>query len=550
MIKKIRGEVAAASGAVSSVFANPGLRNLELSWGGLSVATWSYAIALSVYAYEIGGVAAVGVVALVRLAPGAVVSPLAGLVSDKHSRRLVLMVCTGLVTLILGASAVAGILGAPAAFIFTLAGLFTIASTPFIPAEAAITPQLARSPQELAAANLVYNLIDNGGFLVGSLVTGVALAFGPPEVAFAVAAVAGGASFFAALGLPRDERPDYAKGVEASELVGETAAGFRLIAADPALRLPGAMTALLALVEGAADVLVVITALDLLGLSESSAGYMNAAWGIGGLIGGVALAVLLNRGHLIRSALAGSVILAAGLGLPALLPAVAAAYLGFLLVGSGHTFVDVASNTLLQRIGDDESLGRIRGSLESLRLGAMALGSILVPVAVGVVGIRGTLAIAALLLPVYLLVRSGRLRDLELGSPLDEGHYQLLHASPIFAPLPVATLERLCREVVETTVERSQVVIAEGDGGDRFYLIESGEVEVSIGGTLKGTQGPGEGFGEIALLRDVPRVATVRTRTSCILLVLGREDFLEVVTGHSRSSEIAHSVATGHLDGG
>lgn len=550
MLGKIRGELVSASSAVTAVFANPGLRSLELSWGALSVATWSYAIALSVYAYEIGGVAAVGLIALIRLAPGALVSPLSGLVSDKQSRRLVLLVCTALVALILAASAAVGLLDGPAAVVYVLAGLFTVASTPFIPAESALTPQLARSPQELAAANLVFNLIDNGGFLVGSLITGLALALGPPGIAFALATVAGAASFLVALGLPRDERPEYAKGIKAGELVGETLSGFRLIAVDPGLRLPSAMTALLALVEGAADVLVVITALDLLGLSQSSVGYMNAAWGIGGLIGGAGLAVLLNRGHLIRSALAGSVILAAGLGLPALFPVVVAAYVGFLIVGSGHTFVDVVSNTLLQRLGDDESLGRIRGSLESLRLGAMALGSILVPAVVSFAGIRGTLAIAAVLLPLYLLVRSGRLRGLELGAPLEERHYELLHTSPIFAPLPIATLERLCHEVTERRVVTSEVVITEGEAGDLFFLIESGVVEVSREGRPEGTQGPGEGFGEIALLHDVPRMATITARTECTLLVLSREDFLEAVTGHTRSNETAHSVAAGHLDGG
>lgn len=549
MVGKVRKEVGSAAGALSEVFANPGLRNLEFSWGAFSTATWAYAIALSVYAFDYAGVAAVGLIAVIRLAPGAIASPLAGLVSDKRSRRSVLIVSCALVTGILGLATVTGLSGGPAALIFVLAGIFTVASTPFIPAEAALMPQLSRTPRELAAANLVYNVMDNAGFLIGSIGTGIALAVGSPGTAFGFATAAAAASLLAAFALPRDSRPDYAKGLALRTLAGETLAGFRLIGVDPALRLPSAMMALLALIEGAADVIIVVTALDFLGLSKATVGYLNAAWAIGGLFGGASLAVALNRGHLIRSALLGSVILGFGIVLPAILPMAIAAYVGFLLFGTGHSFVDVASNTLLQRVGDDESLGRIRGSLESLRLGAMAIGSILVPLSVSLIGIRGTLAIAAALLPIYLIIRSGRLRSLEMGAPLDESHYELLRSSPIFSPLPVATLERICHEVEEVEFGAGEAVVEEGDVGDRFYLLDEGEVEVYEGDVFKRTLGPGDGFGEIALLHDVRRTATVRATGPCSLLALGREHFLEAVTGHSRSHETARSVAEGWLGG-
>lgn len=547
MIGKFTKEIGSAAKALSEVFANPALRNLELSWGALSVATWSFAIALSVYAFEYAGVAAVGLIALIRLAPGALVSPLAGLFSDKKSRRTVLIASCSLVAIALGLATAIDLADGPAALIFVLAGLFTVASTPFLPAQAALMPQLSRTPRELAAANLVYNVMDNAGFLIGSLGTGLALALGPPGLAFGFATVAGVVSILACLGLPADHRPGYSQGVELRTLVGETLSGFRLIAADPALRLPGAMMALLALVEGAADVLVVITALDFLGLTKATVGYLNAAWGIGGLIGGAGLAIVLNRGHLIRSALVGAVILGSGIVLPAILPIAVAAYAGFLIFGAGHSFVDVASNTLLQRVGDDESLGRIRGSLESLRLGAMAIGSILVPLGVSLVGVRGTLVIAAFLLPVYLVLRSGRLRSLETGAPLDERHFDLLRSSPIFSPLPIATLERICHEVEEVEFGTGQPIVEEGEVGDCFYLLDEGEVEVYEGVVFKRILGPGDGFGEIALLHDVRRTATVRATVPCLVLSLGREHFLDAVTGHSRSHETARSVADGWL---
>jgi MFS family permease len=546
---RIRDEVTSSVGALAAVFRNPGLRNLELSWGALSIATWSYMIALSVYAFDFGGATAVGIVALIRLLPGAIVSPLAGLVSDKHSRRAVLCLSTTLATSILVASAITGLTGGPAIVVFALAGLFTVASTPFLPAEAALLPQLSRTPQELAAANLTKNLMDNGGFLIGSIGVGIALGIGSTATGFAFSAVAALGSFAATLGLAKDRRPDYARGIVAKKLIDETLEGFRLVIGDASLRLPGAMVGLLALIEGAADVLIVVTALDLLDLSSSSVGYLNAAWGIGGLAGGAILAVILNRGHLIRSALIGAILIGFAFGLPAVAVVAIGAYAGFFFFGVGHSFVDVAANTLLQRVGDDESLGRVRGSLESVRLGAMALGSILVPALVALTGIRWTLAISAVILPAYLILRNRRLNCLELGAPLDERHYELLKASPIFSPLPVATLERLCHEVVERNFSASQSIITEGEPGDCFYLIERGEVEVFEGEEFKRTQGPGEGFGEIALLHDVTRTASVRTKTETALLSLDRDHFLEAVTGHSRARESAHLVARQRLGG-
>lgn len=549
MIARIRAEVVAASAAFGAVFRNPPLRNLALSWGAISIATWAFVIALAVYAFDYGGAAAVGVVALIRLLPGTIASPLAGLVSDKHSRRLVLIWSTALVTLILAIAGAVGLANGPAAFVFVLAGLFTIASTPFLPAEAALMPLLAQTPRELAAANLIKNLMDNGGFLIGSIATGIALGLGSPGTAFAMAALAGLGSLVAAIALPKDERPEYAKGIEAGRMVEETLVGFSLVVKDASLRLPGAMIALLALVEGAADVLIVVTALDLLGLSSSSVGYLNAAWAIGGLIGGLALAVLLNRGHLIRAGLAGSVLIALGLGLPSAIVVAVAAYVGFFLFGSGHSFVDVVANTLLQRTGDDESLGRIRGSLESVRLGAMAVGSILVPATIALVGIRWTLFATACLLLAYLILRISRLTSLEMGAPLDERHYELLRSSPIFAPLPVATLERICHEVEEEQAEAGKEVIVQGEIGNCFYLIESGEVDVFEGDEFRRTQGPGDGFGEIALLHATRRTATVKAKSPTKLLVLAGDVFVEAVTGHARANRIAGTLAQERLDG-
>jgi MFS family permease len=533
--------------ALVAVFANRDLARLQLAWAGVSFATWSLAIALGVYAFDVAGAAAVGVAGLVRLLPGALAAPFGGLLGDRHSRQAVLARSGLAATAVLSGAAVAVAVGASAAIAFALAGLHTIVTSPYVPAEAALMPQLARTPQELAAANVTHSIVDSLGFLAGSITTGALLAVGSVEVVLAVAAVAAATSCLALATMRRDRRPAYAADLDAGGVVRQTAAGFRAAVAEPGLRLLCACLTLIVFVEGAADVLVVIIALDLLGLADSSVGYLNAAWGIGALIAGAGLAVLVDRGHLVVGLVAGSLITGAAIALSGAWPSVAVAVVGWVSIGIGYTLVEVAANTLLQRAGDDEVLARVRGTLESARLAAMALGAIAVTALVELAGTRAAVLAVAAILPLFAILRWRRLRSFEIGAPVFERHFALLRDDPIFAPLPLATLERLSRDLVEVEVAAGREVIVEGEPGDRFYLIDSGEVEVFERGAHRRFQRAGESFGEIALLRGSPRTATVRTRATTRLLALDREHFLAAVGGHTRARETADAITDARL---
>jgi MFS family permease len=511
---------------------------LELAWAGVSLATWSYVIALGVYAFEAGGATAVGIVALVRLLPGALASPVAGVFGDRYSRRTMLAASALASAVALGASAAAVGSGAPSEVVYALAGLFTIASTPYVPAEGALLPSVSRTPQELAAANVAHSAMDNGGFLVGSALTGILLAGGSPEAVFAVAALVAGVATALLRRLPKDRRPEHVE-ADFAGVVAETIRGGRELLSDSSLRLIGVVLIVLVFVEGAADVLVVILALDELGLGQGSVGWVNAAWGIGALLATGALAVVLARGNLALGLVVGAVLAGAAMALPGAWPVVAAAYAGWFLIGIGYTAVEVAARTLLQRHGSDEFLARVLAFLETARLGAMALGSILAPALVVLLGTRGALVAVGALLPALAIFRWAALRSLETGAPVDERPYALLRGDPIFAPLPVYTLERLAHDAVPVDAPAGAEVITEGDRGDRFYLIDDGEVEVHQGGRVRGTQGEGESFGEIALVHDVPRTATVIAVCPTRLLALNREHFIAAVTGSARSREVA-----------
>lgn len=531
--------------SLASVFGNLDLARLMIGWAGMTVTTWVFAIALGVYAFEAGGTTAVGIAALVRLLPGALASPVAGLLGDRHSRRLVLIVSALLSGLAIALAASAAAAAAPAWVVYALGGAFTVASTPYVPAEGALLPLVVRSPQELAAANVAHSQMDNLGFLLASLAAGTLLALASPEAAFAAAAAAGvfTAGILASLG--RDERPSYDDQIGPSGILDETAVGLKALIAAPNLRLVGITLTLLVFVEGAADVMIVLVALDLLEIGEGSVGWISAVWAVGALFAGAGLAVLLDRGNLAAGLAAGSLLVGAGLALPGVWPVVLAAYLWYFLMGFGYTFVEVAARTLLQRLGSDETLARVTGFLETSRLAAMALGAIVAPVLVALFGIRGALLALGAVLPLLALLRWRALRAFDIGAAVSERNFSLLRGTPIFAPLPVDTLEGVCRSLVELDANAGQEVITQGDHGDRFYLIDSGEVEVIEDGVLKRSQTEGEGFGEIALLRDVPRTATVRTTRKTRLLALDRDRFIETVTGHARSHQSAKAVAAG-----
>jgi hypothetical protein len=406
---------------------------------------------------------------------------------------------------------------------------------------------LARTPQELSAANVALSAMDNVGFLAGALGAGILLALGGPELVFGLAAGMAAGAALLLIRLTPDERPDYVEQPRLAQVARQTLSGASTIRADRALRLLVATFTLLFFFEGMIDVLVVVAALDLLALGESSVGYLNAAWGIGALASGGALAVLVHRGKLALGIGGGALIIGAAAALIAAWPVAVSAYATLALFGIGYTLVEVASRTFLQRLASDEVLARVFGFLETSRLSAMAAGSLAAPLLVTLLGTRGALLAAGALLPLFAAARWASLQAFETGAPVDRRRYGLLRGNTIFQPLPVATLERLCRDLEPTTVEHGFEVITQGASGDRFFLIEEGEVAVIADGVLRRHQGEGECFGEIALLREIPRTATVRATRATKLLTLEREQFITAVTGYPRSRQLTEDVIDDHL---
>lgn len=393
--------------------------------------------------------------------------------------------------------------------------------------------------------------MENSGSLLGAIGTGFLLTATSPAFIFGACAFASLVVFVLLYPVPQDQRPAWL--APPGELAGawdEITVGLRALAAHPGLRLAWTTTALLLLFEGFAEVIVVGLALHVLLLSTGAVGFLRAAWELGALGGGVGLVLLLDRGRLVVGIAGGSVLIGAAAVLPGIWPQPVAAYVGWFGIGVGLVFVEVAAKTLMQRLGDDETMGRLLTLLQSGRLAALAVGSVLAIVLDEVLGTRGALVALGALMPAFVLFCWTRLRGYELGAPVAAVPYNLLRHNSIFEPLSMATVERLSQDLTPVDFEPGVDVIVQGEQGDRFYLIEEGQVEVFENDEFRRNEGPGESFGEIALLHDVPRTATVRTTEPTRLLGLEREQFLVAVTGHQRSTQVAHGVVSERWDGG
>ena len=210
------------------------------------------------------------------------------------------------------------------------------------------------------------------------------------------------------VGVRSDSRPEFAGAEAATGILAETAAGARSVLAEQALRLAGAAIVLISVFEGAADVIVVPVALQLLDLGRSSVGFLNALWGLGAIASSAVLVALLERGRLAVALSLGCLVTGVATALTGVWAIPVVAYVAWIGIGGGFNLTDVASRTLLQRLGSDEVLGRVMASLETARVGALALGSLLVPLAVALFGLRGALFALAALLPVFVLLRWAR----------------------------------------------------------------------------------------------------------------------------------------------
>jgi MFS family permease len=545
-VNSLRERLGESFRALREVYRNPGLRRLQLAWAGSIMGSWAYSVALALYAYRAGGASAVGLVGLIRWLPAAVASPLAAVLGDRYPRVPIMLGADLLRAAALGGMAAFVLLHAPVGAVYTLAASVAVLSTAFQPAQAALLPALARSPEELTAANVSSSTLEGLGFCVGPALGGVLLTFSPIWVVFAVTAAFFVWSALQLSALLSIHEPPPQR-VERPGIVNEAAAGFRAIAHDRRLQLVIGLFSAQTLVNGAIIVLLTVSALQLLHLGAGGVGYLNSAVGVGGLLGGLLSLALVGRRRLAST----FGLAVAGTGAPILFiaarPSTAITLAAFALIGISTIVEDIAGFTLLQRTTPVEVLGRVFGILHSLFFATVAVGSILAPLLIDLVGVRWSLVTVGAILPVLSAATRLPLAALDDVSVEHVRELELLRAIPIFSPLSQPALEGLASRLIPIHARADEEIVRQGEPGDRFYIVASGGVEVTIDGQPQGTEGPGEYFGEIALLRDVPRTATVVARTDAALYALERDDFLSAVTGHAGSAQAAEAIVGARL---
>jgi predicted MFS family arabinose efflux permease len=546
----LRSRLAESTRAFRDAFANPALRRMQLALAGSVIGDWAASVALAVYAYEQGGATALGLVSMTRWLLAAAAAPFVAVLADRYRRRHVMMAADLLRAITVGAAALTVWGGGPALAVYGLAVVSSIVSTAFPPAQTALIPSLTRTPEEMTAANVVTSSIDSIGSFVGPAIGGLLLAITGVGTVFALDAMTFVWSLLlvAAIHAPDDNPRAGASADTPQGLGGEVLEGFRVVGADRRLRLIIGLFGAQTIVSGALTVLIVVMALELLSLGNGGVGTLNATVGIGGVLGSLVAFGLVGRGKLASDFALGLVLWGLPLAVIGIWANVSVALAMLVLVGIGNTLVDVAGLTLLQRVVRDEVLGRVFGVLESVFAATLGLGAVLAPLLINVAGVRPALLIVGALLPVLTLVTWPMLARIDRGA-VDPARIALLRGIPFMAPLPEATLERLSGRVTPIPVAAGELVFSAGDVGDRFYIVERGEVEVLDGDGVVATIGEGGYFGEIALVRNVSRTAGIRARSDADLLALDRDEFIAAVTGHAPSAAAAEAVVSARMTG-
>lgn len=530
---------------IGGVLRNDQLRRAELAWGASIFAEWAHFVALGVFAYTVGGTLAVGLAGLVRLLPAALVAPFAAFVGDRFRRERFLVAISLVGSAALALSTAAFYLGKNEYAIFALASVIGLVSTLMRAALQALLPSLARTPEELIASNGATSTIEGFATLAGPLLAGFLVATREPGVVFAVAAAAmlAAALLFARVSVQDRALTAFVSG--SVSLRRALLAGFQAALGDPKPRVVVGLIAAQTFVRGCLNVLIVVTVFRVLHTGPGAVGYMTAAIGVGGLIGAFgALALVRNR----LAIPFGAALVAWGLPIALLAPRpyLALALVLLAIVGIANSVEDVAGFTLLQRVVPDALLTRALGVLWGLAMGTLALGSITAPALVRAIGPRPALVVVGSILPLLTFLTWRTLVDIDrtVATPAEE--LAVIETVAMFAPLSIAAKEHMAATLTPVAVPAGDVVLQAGDAGDRFYIVGRGKLEV-LGPGVHTTAGDGDYFGEIALLRDVPRTATVTAVVDSHLYHMSRDDFLAAVTAHRGVRIAGESVADERL---
>ena len=519
------------------------LRRLLATWLLVGTGVWAFAVGIAVYAFQKSGAGGVGTVTAARLLPAVLVAPFAGGLIDRGDRARVAAIAAVVQAVCLAAAAALVFADASLLSVTVLAGATGALATAPRPALEALLPALSDSPDALTRATAAWSAIDNAGFLLGGGAGGLAIAAVGVGALIAVCAVLVLIAALLAFTLPPVWATAADQEADDDEGFAGPLAGLRAVVDSPLLRAPFGLFAGLLVLEGTTDVQLVALALGKLHLGSGGPGVLYILWGVGGLFASHLILVLVRRRGYGLALIVGGLCFGVGLavagldGVPVALGAMIAAGIGFSLVETSVT-------GLVPRLVDDRIVGRVYALSELLYAGAGGVGALVAPLLIDGLGVPGSLATVGVAFGACTLLASRSYARLDAGQKQAGTVRELLRGIRFLAPVPLPLLERLVRGARAVRVPAGTAVVRTGEPGQEFFVIEHGNAEVFEAGRKLGA---GDGFGEIALLRDVPRTATVRAVSDLRLWAITRQAFLAAVTGYGDASRLADTVVAENL---
>lgn len=532
-------------GAYRQLLGNGPLMRLLIGEAISGIGDWLYIVAIFVVIYEQSGSAAlVGAFGAIRLVPYIILSVPAGFIADRFDRRLVLLGSDVYRATLQVVMAILVAYHGPILLIAALAIAAACGSAFFYPAIGAYLPALAKDETQLGPANSAWATIQNFSYIVGPAIGGLVLALGSVTSAFALNALSFIVIAVILWFLP-PSRATHEAGPGPGRETSHDAASDRTAAAEPTAtsrlrRRPlaglGAIQVIGGFLGGGLQVITVVLALDILKAGDAGNGYLNAAIGVGGLIGGLVAGAMVLRRGLEMPLIVGAVVTGVatlGLGLTTNLG------LALLVIGAlagGAIIIDVVTTTVFQRLVPDELRGRGTGILMALATLTGAAGALLLPIGVSGLGplpAFGGLGIATIAVTLVGIALIGTAAN--RAPTVYEATMERVVKLPLFAGVTRARLEAAMHKVLELPATAGQTIVTQGDTADRFYIIEAGDFIVTqtpAGGgqaVVIRRLGKDDVFGELGLLRHEPRSATVTAASDGTLLALERDDFLALV---------------------
>lgn len=524
---------------------NGALQRSLLSFGFAFTAEWAFSVAIGLVAFADGGAVAVGLVALLRLLPAALLAPVITVYADRIPREHVLFVSSAVRGVATLAAAPVLVAGGPPVVVYTLAVVSTVAFTPFRASHSALMPSLCRTPDELTSVNVARGALDSVSVIVGPLVAALLVAVADIAAVFVFAGACALVSAGLLVRLNYERIPLPAVGRR--RLLAEVREGFASITSNAGVGVVVGFVVLQAAIRGAFTVFVLVVAIDLLAGSQSSVGVLQGAVGIGALAGSTLCTLLIGSRAMTRWLGVAVVLWGAPLAIIGLLPYYVTALLAAAVIGIGNALVDVTAFTLVARMVSNTVLARVFGVLESLGAFAAGLGSVMAPLLIGLLGTQHALVAVGAVTPVVCLLWWRRLTTIDRSVAVRTGDIILLRQVPMLRPLPVPVLEHLAHGLHHTELRPGEAVFDAGDTGDSFYVVADGTVQVLDHGKVVRTMGKGEGFGEIALLGNTTRTMTVRAVDTVQLNGISSALFLSAVTSISEARSAAEATRRTYL---